>query len=226
MSSTTIRKSSSTCDPRQCYRCWKHGHIAARCPGRKQERRSCYQCGKVGHLARSCQRTAACYQCGQVGHLARNCQRTAICFQCGQAGHLARNCAPKVCSICQLWGHLAATCDFEKRQRCAENGHRGCPVAARRLAEGNGSVPICMRCFVEVKPYEVDPPIVRRRGTEYEYSIRIALCACCDKEFESSDPDCGRCRDCPQLELNCRGCGVLCTIREDEIQYRCCQECI
>lgn len=53
--------------PRQCYKCWRFGHVRFACKAASDRSGLCFRCGAPGHMARDCNAAPKCLVCADLG---------------------------------------------------------------------------------------------------------------------------------------------------------------
>jgi len=64
---STVRVDLTAARPSYCFKCWREGHVAARCSGKENRSRTCYRCGVAGHIAPECRAAPCCLLCSEAG---------------------------------------------------------------------------------------------------------------------------------------------------------------
>lgn len=61
--------------PTHCYRCWRFGHVAARCNSDVDRSKNCRKCGGENHKAAECKKEEVCTLCSEDGRPGDNKHR-------------------------------------------------------------------------------------------------------------------------------------------------------
>lgn len=67
--------------PTKCFRCWRYGHLAAKCKSDVDRSNSCSKCGEEGHKSATCKKDARCTLCTEKGDM-KNCAHIAGSSRC------------------------------------------------------------------------------------------------------------------------------------------------